>query len=202
MEKKIVAIYGSPRKDGNTNALMDSFLQGISQNPYVKNIAIDRIMVSRQNISPCKGCRSCTRTGECIIDDQMQEIYPRLIDADFIAVATPIFFTTVSGYLKALIDRCQRLWSLKYEHKKRVVDKNRSGIMMACAGSGNPRIFDCARMVIRSFFDVLYVSYHSDYVYNRVDEKGDIEKKPGALEQVYEFGRSEQFSNLMEVGRK
>ncbi|MGM0366237.1 MAG: flavodoxin family protein [Actinomycetota bacterium] len=200
MEKKIVAIYGSPRREGNTAALMDSFLQGAGSNPYVKNLSVDRIMVSRQDISPCRGCRSCTKTGECIIEDQMQQIYPRLIDADFIAVATPIFFTTVSGYLKALIDRCQRLWSLKYEHKKKVVVKKRSGILIACAGSKYPEIFDCARKVIRSFFDVLYVGYHTDYVYNQVDEKKDIEKVPGALKRVFEFGKSEEFSNLLEAG--
>ncbi len=192
-----MAIYGSPRKDGNTAQLMDRFLQGVHQNRYVQGTDIDRIMVAEKKISPCRGCRSCTKTGECIIDDPMQQIYTQLLDADFIAVATPIFFTTVSGYLKALIDRCQRLWSLKYEHKKKIVTKERSGILLSCAGSGNPKIFDCARMVMRSFFDVLYVGYDGDYVFNQVDEKKDIEKKTGALESVFDFGRSRHFANLL-----
>ena len=202
MEKKIIAIYGSPRRDGNTSSLMDSFLDGVKENLYAGDINIDRIMVSSKKIAPCRGCRSCTKTGECIIDDYMQKIYPKLIDADFIVLATPIFFTTVSGYLKALIDRCQRLWSLKYEHKKKIVAKTRPGILMACAGSSNPKIFDCARMVTRSFFDVLYVDYHSDYVFNGVDEKGDIQKVPGALENLFNFGKSKQFAQLLKAGEK
>ncbi len=201
MEKKLVAIYGSPRRDGNTSELMDSFLDGAAHNDYAKDAQVERIIVSSQKITPCRGCRSCSKTGECIIDDDMQQIYPLLVDADFIAISTPIFFTTVSGYLKAMIDRCQRLWSLKYEHKKKIVQKKRYGILMACAGSGNPKIFDCARMVIRSFFDVLYVDYHTDFVYNKVDHKKDIEKKAGALDSLYDFGKSEELARLLREGK-
>jgi uncharacterized protein (UPF0335 family) len=118
-----------------------------------------------------------------------------LTEADFLAVASPVFFTTVSGYLKALIDRCQRFWSLKYEHKKRIITKKRKGIFISAAGSGVDDIFDCPRKVIRSFFDVLYVDYLCDFVFNNVDRQGDIAKNEKALGDLYRFGKNEVLAN-------
>ncbi|MCG9479334.1 MAG: flavodoxin family protein [Actinomycetia bacterium] len=202
MKKTIVAIYGSPRKRGNTEKLMDSFLAGTKSGPAGNNLHIEKVAAARLNISPCRGCRNCSRTGQCIIEDDMQDVYGLLEKADLVAVASPIFFTTVSGYLKAVVDRCQRYWSLKYELKRRIIHKERQGIFFSCAGSDSDSIFDCARKVIRSFFDVLYINYHSDYVFNQIDELGDIDKHPRALNQVYEWGKSKQFYDLLKVGEK
>ena len=188
---KLVAIYGSPRKQGNTGILMDKFLEGAPSAAAgsEKDLEIKKIMTADLNISPCRVCGNCSKTGECIIDDDMQEVYKELIEADFLAVASPVFFTTVSGYLKALVDRCQRFWSLKYEHKKKITEKNRKGIFISTAGSNSVNIFDCPRKVIRAFFDVLYVDYLCDFVFNDVDRKGDILKNQESLETLYRFGK-------------
>ena len=113
---RIVAIYGSPRIGGNTAILMDYFLKGVVENAgHNKDaIIIDCLLVKEKNISGCLECSNCSKTGECIISDDMQGIYKLLIEADFIAVASPVFFTSVTAYLKAMIDRCQRFWALKY----------------------------------------------------------------------------------------
>jgi len=190
-EFKIVAIYGSPRKGGNTGILLDKFLEGTAaaNNSDGKDIKIVKIVPADLNISSCRGCRNCSKTGECVIKDDMQQVYVDLIEADFLAVASPVFFTTVPGYLKALIDRCQRFWSLKYEHKKKVITKSRNGIFISTAGSESKNIFNCPQKVIRSFFDVLYVDYLCDFMFNDVDEPGDILKNKEALEMLYRFGK-------------
>jgi len=192
---KIAAIYGSPRKKGNTGLLLDSFLEGTvsAAAGSKKDLEIKKIITASLNISSCRGCGNCSKTGECIIDDDMQQVYKDLIEADFLAVASPVFFTTVSGYLKALIDRCQRFWSLKYEHKKRIIGKDRKGIFISTAGSNSVNIFDCPKKVIRSFFDVLYVDYLYDFVFNNVDRKGDILKNKEYLETLYKFGKEKLF---------
>ena len=200
MEKNILAVYGSPRTGSNTSTLMASFIAGVEENPAGGSLKVHRLRINSLDISPCRGCRSCSLTGQCVIQDDMQKVYGLLEKADFIAVASPIFFTSVPAGLKALIDRCQKYWSLKYELRQKVVESQRQGIFLSCAGSGSGKIFDCARKVIRSFFDVLDINYHSDYVYLKVDEKGDINKHPHALKQVYDWGRSEQFYNLLKVG--
>ena len=196
-EFKIVAIYGSPRKTGNTSLLLDRFLEGVAAACKLseKDIKIKKIIIRDLNILPCRECCNCSKTGECVIKDDMQQVYNELIEADFLAVASPVFFTTVSGYLKALIDRCQRFWSLKYEHKEKIITKKRKGIFISTAGSGSKDIFNCPKKVIRSLFDVLYVDYLYDFVFNNVDSQGDILKNKKAMEDIYRFGKEKAFLN-------
>ncbi|MES0341794.1 MAG: flavodoxin family protein [Candidatus Humimicrobiaceae bacterium] len=194
---KIVAIYGSPRIGGNTAVLMDYFLKGIMENTRYSEgaVTIDSLLIKNKNISPCRECCNCSKTGECIISDDMQEIYKLLIEADFIAVASPVFFTTVSGYLKAVIDRCQRFWVLKYEHNKKVIKKNRGGIFISTSGSGSKDIFKCSIKVIRSFFDVLFVDYLKDFTFNSMEKKGDILNNEKAISALFEFGKNMDLNN-------
>ena len=195
---KIVAIYGSPRIGGNTAVLMDYFLKGIMENTRYSEgaVTIDSLLIKDKNISPCRECCNCSKTGECIISDDMQEIYKLLIEADFIAVASPVFFTTVSGYLKAVIDRCQRFWVLKYEHNKKIIRKNRGGIFISTSGSGSKDIFKCSIKVIRSFFDVLFVDYLKDFTFNSIDKRGDILNDEKAISTLFEFGRNMDFNSM------
>ena len=194
---KIVAIYGSPRIGGNTAVLMDYFLKGIMENTRYSEgaVTIDSLLIKDKNISPCRECCNCSKTGECIIPDDMQEIYKLLIEADFIAVASPVFFTTVSGYLKAVIDRCQRFWVLKYEHNKKIIKKTRGGIFISTSGSGQEDIIKCSIKVIRSFFDVLFVDYLKDFTFNGIDKKGEILNNEKAILALYEFGKNMDFNN-------
>ncbi len=194
--KKILTIYGSPRKGGNTDELMLSFERGVIENSIIENekingydLNIERIYIRKMRFSPCIECRHCSIDGECSLNDDMQEAYSKLIEADFIAVSSPIFFISISAYLKAFIDRCQRFWSLKYEHKKRIINKDRSGIFISTAGSESEAIFECAKKIIKEFFNVLYVRFDKNFLYNNVDYKGDVLKKPKALDEVFEYGK-------------
>ncbi len=199
---RVAAIYGSPRRGGNTDVLMQKFLEGLRQCRYFKsefnveplNLQINEIYVSELNISSCRECRSCSKNGECIIDDKMQGIYPLLVNCNLLLIASPVFFTTVSGYLKAFIDRFQRFWALKYElQKKLITAENKNGMLFSCAGSKPENIFDCTKKVIRSLFDVLYVKYYADFCYNNIDFKKDILKQPEITEHVFDFGKKGDF---------
>jgi multimeric flavodoxin WrbA len=185
----VLLIYGSPRRNGNTDGLMNKFEEGLLVNKKITRdlLSIEKVFVRDLKFSPCIECRHCSTDGVCAIKDEMQEVYDKLINCDFLAVSSPVFFTSVSGYLKSFIDRCQKFWALKYELKKRVIQKDRMGIFVSTAGSGSDTIFDCSRKAIRSLFDVLYVKYDRDFVFKNIDFKGDIHKIPKALEEVYEY---------------
>ena len=193
---KLVAVYGSPRRGGNTDTLLNRFLEGVSNCNLLDqdSAKVEKIFTSNLEISPCRGCGSCSRTGECIVQDEMQTLYTKLIDCDFLAVASPIFFTTVSGYLKAFIDRFQRFWALKYELKRKIIVKeNRKGMLISTAGSKPKDIFDCTKKVMRALFDVLYIEYSCDFLFNNIDQKGDILKNREALGEIYNFGNKGLF---------
>ncbi len=159
------------------------------------NLSIKKIIVSQLNILPCKECRHCSIDGICVVNDNMQQVYPEIIDADLIVIASPIFFTTISGYLKAFIDRLQRFWALKYELKKNIFNiKNKKGIFLSCAGSDRIDIFDCAKKVIRASFDVIYTSYYKDFCFNKIDLKDDIKKDSSILNAVFNYAKNTNFT--------
>ena len=186
----VLLVYGSPRRNGNTDELINKFEEGLIKNKNIEHsfLSIEKVIVRNLKFSPCIECRKCSINGECAVKDEMQEVYGKLINCDFLAVSSPIFFTAVSGYLKSFIDRCQRFWILKYELKKQVIQKERKGIYISTAGSGSDTIFDCSRKTIRALFDVLNVKYDRDFAYKNIDFKGDILKFPKALEEVFEYG--------------
>jgi len=192
MKYKIAAVFGSPRRHGNTDVLLESFLEGLSDSGL--DVIVAKIIVPQLNFSPCRECRHCSTDGQCIVNDDIQQIYPKITEANLVAVASPVFFTTVSGYLKSFIDRFQRFWALKYELKKKVITvENKKGLFFSCAGSEKPDIFDCSKKVIRAFFDVIYTTYHADFCYNGIDLKDDIRKDKSICEDIYRFGKDAKF---------
>jgi hypothetical protein len=198
-EYKVAAIYGSPRRGGNTDTLLNSFIEGLQDSARFSTgggqiLNIEKIIVSNLKISPCRECRHCSIDGECIVNDDMQQIYTKMMECDLLVIASPIFFTSVSGHLKVFVDRFQKFWALKYELDQNIISKTgRKGILLSCAGSKPPDIFDCTKKITRALFDVLHIKYYADFLYNSIDFKGDILKDPDNLKKVYEFAKNGMF---------
>ena len=104
---KVLGILGSPRIKGNTDLLLDEALRGAE----VCNVEVEKLAVDGLNISPCKEYYGCLNDGNCVIRDDMDLVYPKLLEADRLIVASPIFFYGITAQLKALIDRCQATWA-------------------------------------------------------------------------------------------
>lgn len=187
---KVLGISGSPRSDGNTELLIREFLRGAKANGYETELFI----LSKLRISPCTSCDSCKKDGECIIDDDMQLMYKKLLEADFIVFASPVYFGGVSAQLKAFIDRCQSLWSRKYILKKELVNpagRNRSGYFISTAGSVDfNKVFEGAVIVIKVIFKTLDINYKGELLFKGVDEKGEITNHPDAMRMAFNTGAS------------
>lgn len=99
---RIVILSGSPRKNGNTELLVNAFIKGAEQ----KN-SIDVLSVSELKINPCIGCNSCFENvvHDCFQDDDMNIVYEKLKTADIAVIASPVYFYGISAQLKAMIDR-------------------------------------------------------------------------------------------------
>jgi hypothetical protein len=90
---KVLGIYGSPRKGGNTDLMLDRILEGARE----AGAEVESIYVRQLKISGCLECGSCDDTGECVIEDDMQTVYPLFQEADVIFLASPNFFYSVTG---------------------------------------------------------------------------------------------------------
>ncbi len=186
----ILAIYGSPRRGGNTDTLLDAFVQGAEQ----EGAAVERIYAREMDIRCCLECRQCETLGRCVVNDDMQKVFPLLESARAVALASPIFFYAVTGCVKPLIDRAEALWARKYVLKNpvsSVVDGiERMGYFLSCGATKGENLFEGALLTVKYFFDAAGVRQGESLTYRRIENAGDIEKHPHALKEADVLGRT------------
>jgi multimeric flavodoxin WrbA len=182
---KILGIMGSPRLGGNTDLLLDAALNGAES----EGVDVEKVIVDKLNISPCREYYGCLKDGNCVIRDDMDSLYPKLLEADRIIVASPMFFYGVTAQLKAVIDRCQALWARKYVLKQNWPGAGRKGAFIAVGATKGQTLFDGSIATVRYFFKTIGVEYAEELLVRGVDQKGDIQKHPSALEDAFELGR-------------
>jgi multimeric flavodoxin WrbA len=185
---KVLGIYGSPRKGGNTDQLLDKALEGARAG----GAEIRSVYARELTMRGCIECGGCDETGKCVIKDDMQSVYPLLYEADAIIMATPIFFYNVTSQLKAVIDRSQAAWARQRIEKpgkrKKRYEAGR-GYLMAVAASKGERLFDCAEITARYFFDALDMSYEEGLFFRQLEKGDDVQKRPEILDQSFELGK-------------
>lgn len=190
MKPKVLALMGSPRRGGNSDLLLDSLIEGARES----GAEVEKIWIRRLKFQPCLEINYCQKTGECILKDDMTAIYPKLLEAEIVVLASPVFFMGVSADAKALIDRCQSFWARKYMLKKPVplppTGRPRRGIFISTAGHKNPVVFNGSRATTKTFFDTVDAEYSRELLYGGMDDKEDIKDHPSALTDAYEVGRS------------
>lgn len=98
---KILAISCSPNAQGNTVTLLNQVLDGARQ----EGGETELYSVSGKKMEPCRGCRTCWQTGQCVIQDDMQVLYDKMAAADGIVFGTPIYFYSMNAQAKTLLDR-------------------------------------------------------------------------------------------------
>jgi multimeric flavodoxin WrbA len=188
MAVKVLGIYGSPRKGGNTDLLLDQALKGVKE----AGGEVDSLRVCDFNITPCRGCHACTKAGICAIKDDMQGIYPRLLAADIVILASPIYFYGLTGWTKAMVDRSQALWERKYTLLDPALGDQapkKKGFFISVGGTKGQKLFEGTTLSVKYFFDAFNAAYTGDLLFRKIDAFGDILKDPGALPQAFEAGK-------------
>jgi multimeric flavodoxin WrbA len=186
--KKILAIYGSPRRKGNTTLLLDHAGQGALD----AGAQIEKIVLRDLKMSPCLEIYGCKETGRCVIQDDFQKVYDQLLACDGLMLASPIFFYTVSAHTKILMDRCQSLWVKKYWVDKIPFGQRnprRKGLFISVGATRGKRLFDGTLLTLKYFFDILDAELWKALLYRELDFEGDVLKHPEYLQEAYETGK-------------
>ena len=193
MPIKVLAFAGSPRRHGNSETLLDWVLGSMATE---KDVTIEKIALSEANVHPCNGCNACEKLNKCVQRDGMDILHDKLLAADIILLASPIFCMGIASQPKALIDRAQVFRSRKYVLKLPIVPPERKGkrlgVFLASAGQNWDHVFDAAVPSVKCFFHVIEVK-DADISYlmiNGVDEKGAIEKHPTARADATALGKN------------
>lgn len=182
---KVLGILGSPRREGNTELLLDRALAGAAS----AGGEVEKVVLSELSLSPCTNCDECGLTGECTIQDDMTYLYPKLRELDRLILASPIFFLSVSAQTKMMIDRCQSLWIAKYRLGRGIGGRDkRRGLFLSIAGRNRPREFQPAIAVVKAFFATIDVEYSQELFFGGIEGKGDVIQHPTALEEAIAAG--------------
>jgi len=193
---KVLGIWGSPRVGGNTDLLLDALLRGARE----VGADVEKVELRKLKISPCLEIYKCLETGECPIKDDMRDLYPKLLSADVVVLASPIFFYGVTAQAKAMIDRTQAFWARRYVLKNDFPGEQRQGILLLTAATKGKHVFVGARLAAYYFFDAINVRYAAEILVREVDEKGAILQRPEVLAEAEELGRrlgrGEQVGNV------
>jgi multimeric flavodoxin WrbA len=184
---KVLGISTSPRENSNSDLLLRKALAGASS----AGAEAEYVQLCKLNIKPCTACGACYGTGECIIDDDFNVVLSKMLNAQRLIFATPIYFMTVCAQAKLLIDRCQCLWASKYLLKKpisRTGLNTRQGMVIAVGGTKTKKMFDSIRLTMKYYFDVLEMGYFANLFVGSVDEAGKIGENAAAMEQAFQLG--------------
>ena len=180
---KILVVQGSPRKKGNSIALAEQIAKGAES---VGAVA-ERIYLHDKNISPCQACYACQRpdSSGCAIDDEMQPIYKKLIDADCWIIASPVYWFTMSAQTKLFMDRCFALQA----YKKDAFAGKRIAIAMSY---GDTDTFNSGCVnALRTFQDAFrYVGANMvGMVYGSAEKPGEIKSNQSLMDQAEALGK-------------
>lgn len=178
MSKKILVLSSSPRKQGNSDLLCDEFIKGATE----AGNSVEKIFLAEKNINYCKGCEVCNNTHKCVQKDDMAEILDKMLDADVIVMASPVYFYTIDGQMKTLIDRSvpkyMEISNKEFYYIITAADTNISNMKKAV---------DCFRGFA---LDCLSGSVEKGILFGLgVWHKGEVEKTK-YMQEAYEMGKT------------
>lgn len=170
---KFVGILGSGRKGGNTEVLLDVALEEAQKS----GVIIDKIPLKDKSIAPCDGCLGCTETGRCIIDDDVQEIHKKMVESDGIIWASPVYFWSMTGQTKTLMDRTYALLYPKLQLAGKV-----GGLILVAGGRGCMNTANIFHM----YFNYNHMAF-AEFASGYAREKGEIKKNASTINTVKEM---------------
>jgi multimeric flavodoxin WrbA len=184
---RIVAIYGSPRRGGNSARLTDQAVEGALE----AGASVEKVVLRDLNISPCLEIYGCKKDGRCVIDDDFQGLYDLCLSSEAMILSSPIFFYTVSAHTKIMMDRFQSLWVKKYwidQVKFGQWTPKRKGLFISVGATHGQKLFDGVLLTVRYFMDVLDMELSQSLLYRGLDLKDDVQDHPEYLQEAREAG--------------
>ena len=181
--KKIVILMGSPRKEGNSATLAKQVAAGAE----AAGAEVESFYLHGMDIQPCTGCDACHEETDkdCVIDDDMQTLYPKLRRTDAVVIASPIYWFTVSAQTKLFMDRCYALGG----PQGYALAGKRIGIVLTY-GDSDP-FSSGAVNALRTFQDAFnYIGAEIvGMIYGSAWEAGEIKNNQDLMEKAYELGK-------------
>ena len=177
MHKKVLIISSSPRKGGNSETLAAAFAKGAQE----AGNQVETVYLREKRYSFCKGCLACLKLGHCTVQDDAVEITAKMHDADVLVFATPVYYYSVSGQLKTMLDRANPLYGSDYAFTK--------VYLLASAAENEPETVQGTATAVQGWVDCFPRCVLAGTVFaGGVSSVGDIAGHP-ALQKAYKMGK-------------
>ena len=185
---KIIAIYGSPRRKGNTATLLQKAVEGARD----AGAEVEEVVLRDLKMSPCLEIYGCKNAGECRLKDDFQTARDQILASQGLMLASPVFFYTVSAHTKILMDRFQSLWVKKYwvnDSPIQTPPAQRKALFIAVGATKGKKLFDGILLSLKYFFDVIDMQLWKSLLYRGLDFEGDVLRFPQYLDEAYAAGK-------------
>jgi len=185
--KKVVAIYGSPRRKGNTALLLQEAVRGAR----AAGAEVEEVVLRDLKMSPCLEIYECKNSGRCAIQDDFQKVYDSILTSQAVMLASPIFFYSVSAHTKILMDRCQSLWVKKHWLKGPPSGQGhsgRKGLFISVGATRGKKLFDGTLLTVRYYFEAIDCELWKSLLYRELDFEGDVLEHPEYFEEAHQAG--------------
>lgn len=183
--KKILVLLGSPRKKGNSTTLARQIIKGAES----AGAEVEAVYLNGLNIRPCQGCYACKKKDSkgCVVDDDMQSLYPKIVASDALVIATPVYWFNMTAQTKIFMDRCFGLFDASFTVNP--LYKKQIAIAMSY-GDTDPFNSGCVN-ALRSFQDAFrYVGARiAGMVYGSAEESGQISSNSVLMKQAEDLGK-------------
>jgi multimeric flavodoxin WrbA len=177
MNKEVLVLSSSPRKGGNSDLLCDQFIKGAQE----AGSHTEKILITNKKINYCTGCATCFKKKKCFQQDDMREILEKMVRANVIVMATPVYFYAMNGQMKTLIDRTG----------PRITEINKKDFyfILTAADTDNQKL-DRTLEEFRGFTSCLDAPNEKGVIYGTgATDMGDV-KGSQAMNQAYEMGKN------------
>lgn len=173
--KKILILCGSPRKGGNSDILCNQFAKGAKEARH----NVEKVYLNDLKIGACVACYGCRETGKCVQKDDMEALLARIVDADVLVLATPVYFYTMSAQIKTMIDRTL----------PRYLEIANKAVYFIATAAEQKQAIERTMDGLCGFTDCLSGASVKGKIYGGgAYEKGDIEKS-AAMQEAYTAGK-------------
>lgn len=176
MGKAVLIVSSSPRKNGNSETLADAFAKGARE----AGRSVETVRLREKQIGFCRGCLACQKLGYCVIQDDAVEIVAKMHDADVLVFATPVYYYSVCGQLKTMLDRANPLFGSNYAFTE--------AYLLATAAEDGRSAFEGTEKAVQGWTDCFPRCALAGTVFaGGVTGVGEIAEHP-ALEQARRMG--------------
>jgi len=185
---RIVALYGSPRRQGNTATLLMQAVAGARD----AGARVEEFVLRDLKLSACLEIYSCRQDGECRIRDDFQKVREHVLASAGLMLASPIFYYAVSAHTKILMDRFHSLWVKKHwvdAQRNPTPGMRRKGLFISAGATRGKRLFDGTLLSVRYFFDTLDMDLWKALLYRGLEHESEVQEHPDYLNETYQTGR-------------